>query len=485
MNFKLRNLVAATLAGSMLMGFGANAMADSTTDIVNALVAKGVLTEEEGALLTKGHDGEKQAAEDSAKKNKSKVVLADYINSVEPTGDIRVRYEGREAKGTGKTGADARQYLGRGRYAWHLGLKTTSDNDFFTEIRFASNSSARSPNVDFAPMNSNDGTNGKIKGAAFVDRAYIGWNATDWMTLIAGRQENPLYTTSLVWDGDITPEGFTEKFKYKMGDTDVFATLGQWWLKAKYDTTTTAGVTAVASDTVKVYPIQVGAHGQINDGSSYKVAATYYIYGNDNPTGPLGNFNPGNPASRNFGGATLIYGAAGTTGVNNLQVLEIPAEYNMMAGSLGMKVFGEYTHNFDGNARAVNTGDVALAQYGGQNNAYIIGVAVGSAPNLKTWEKGAKGMKKHDWAAKAWYQRVEAFALDANLIDSDIMNAQVNMEGVAARGDYMLSNNAFVSLIGAHAKRINDSIGTGYSVDTSNINTQTYNLLQADVTWKF
>jgi phosphate-selective porin OprO/OprP len=63
MTFKLKNLVAATLAGSMLMGFGANAMADSTTDIVNALVAKGVLTEEEGALLTKGREGETEAAE--------------------------------------------------------------------------------------------------------------------------------------------------------------------------------------------------------------------------------------------------------------------------------------------------------------------------------------------------------------------------------------------------------------------------------------
>jgi phosphate-selective porin OprO/OprP len=47
----------------MLMGFGANAMADSTTDIVNALVAKGVLTEEEGDLLTKGRTGETEAAE--------------------------------------------------------------------------------------------------------------------------------------------------------------------------------------------------------------------------------------------------------------------------------------------------------------------------------------------------------------------------------------------------------------------------------------
>ncbi|MGB2832647.1 MAG: porin [Methylotenera sp.] len=60
--FKHRSLIAATLAGSLIMGFGANAMADSTDDIVNALIAKGVLTEEEGALLMKGREGEKEAA---------------------------------------------------------------------------------------------------------------------------------------------------------------------------------------------------------------------------------------------------------------------------------------------------------------------------------------------------------------------------------------------------------------------------------------
>ena len=50
--------VAAAVTGALMFGFGLNAMADSTTDIVNALVAKGVLTEEEGALLVKGREGE-------------------------------------------------------------------------------------------------------------------------------------------------------------------------------------------------------------------------------------------------------------------------------------------------------------------------------------------------------------------------------------------------------------------------------------------
>jgi phosphate-selective porin len=72
MNVKLSKLVVAALASTSLMGFGGLAHADSTNDIVNALVMKGVLTEEEGALLTKGHSGETAAA----KKEKDTTVHA-------------------------------------------------------------------------------------------------------------------------------------------------------------------------------------------------------------------------------------------------------------------------------------------------------------------------------------------------------------------------------------------------------------------------
>jgi len=57
-SIKMRGVVAA-VSGALMFGFGANAMADSTDDILNALIAKGVLTEEEGALLLKGREGEK------------------------------------------------------------------------------------------------------------------------------------------------------------------------------------------------------------------------------------------------------------------------------------------------------------------------------------------------------------------------------------------------------------------------------------------
>ena len=82
MNVKLSKLVIAALASTSMMGFGGLAHADSNNDIVNALVMKGVLTEEEGALLTKGHSGETGAAKkekDTTVHAASKMNIRGYI----------------------------------------------------------------------------------------------------------------------------------------------------------------------------------------------------------------------------------------------------------------------------------------------------------------------------------------------------------------------------------------------------------------------
>ncbi|MEO1956496.1 MAG: porin [Methylophilaceae bacterium] len=58
-NFKSRS-VAAVISAALAINFSGIALADSTDDIVNALIAKGVLTEEEGFLLLKGRAAEKE-----------------------------------------------------------------------------------------------------------------------------------------------------------------------------------------------------------------------------------------------------------------------------------------------------------------------------------------------------------------------------------------------------------------------------------------
>ena len=59
MNFNKKLAVA--VSGAVLLMAGQFALADSTTDIVDALVGKGILTEEEGKLISKGHDSKKKA----------------------------------------------------------------------------------------------------------------------------------------------------------------------------------------------------------------------------------------------------------------------------------------------------------------------------------------------------------------------------------------------------------------------------------------
>jgi phosphate-selective porin OprO/OprP len=90
--------IAAAVTGALLFGFGANAMADSTDDIINALIAKGVLTEEEGALLQKGREGEKFGASkkpvNKEKDNMFSVESGDGNNSVALTGRMHFDVRG-------------------------------------------------------------------------------------------------------------------------------------------------------------------------------------------------------------------------------------------------------------------------------------------------------------------------------------------------------------------------------------------------------
>ncbi len=85
MQFIRKKLVAA-VSGAVLIMTGQLAFADSTNDLVEALISKGVLTEEEGKLLTKGHKGEIESERKKREKDwTSHIKLNGYVqNRVTP-----------------------------------------------------------------------------------------------------------------------------------------------------------------------------------------------------------------------------------------------------------------------------------------------------------------------------------------------------------------------------------------------------------------
>ena len=84
----IKGLVVSALA------FSVPVFSDTTEDLVNALVTKGILTEDEAAILTKKHAGETKARD---QKVKSKLSISKYLDEGKLYGDIRVRQEWRDA----------------------------------------------------------------------------------------------------------------------------------------------------------------------------------------------------------------------------------------------------------------------------------------------------------------------------------------------------------------------------------------------------
>jgi phosphate-selective porin OprO/OprP len=81
--------LAVAVSGAVLLMAGQFALADSTTDIVDALVSKGVLTEEEGKLITKGHTSAKDKQPVVKEKDGAfKLESANGNNSIQLTGRL-------------------------------------------------------------------------------------------------------------------------------------------------------------------------------------------------------------------------------------------------------------------------------------------------------------------------------------------------------------------------------------------------------------
>jgi polyhydroxyalkanoate synthesis regulator phasin len=470
--------LAVAVSGATLLMAGQIALADSTTDIVDALVSKGVLTEEEGKLISKGA---KSKSEADAKANKARVSVGSFIDNAKLYGDVRARYERRDQDNV-NTGLN--QEVNRSRYKFTLGAETTAGN-WYSDIAFAASSNGRSDNVTFGDGGLGTSTAGgdwgmsaKDKGAVYVKRAMIGWNPTPWLAVEAGRMKNPLYSVNaMVFDYDIVMEGAQEKLKYTMGNTDLFANLGQWVY-------TGGGVSAtndiVTSNQNLILAFQAGLRQNIVDGKvSAKMAISDYNY----TTGVKGGkaFRPsvGNAAPT----ATWWTDAQN---VNDLNIIDIPAEVNYMVSSnIGIKGYGEYAWNTMADRRraaAEGPGGIT-AGFDQDDSAWLLGLTVGSAKDLKAFE--GKKLAEGDWNINGWYQSVGTYALDPNSVDSDIFDGKINMKGYSLKAQYNIQDNVAFNFTGSWGKRKNSQYGTTYTKADLGINGDDFELYQFDVTYKF
>ena len=370
--------LAAISAAALIVITPVHAQSDSA--LLDALVKKGVLSNREAQDI----QAEDQKAYDTTAA--SKITLASSIKSITFYGDLRLRYEMRDgttpAGYTGNGGA----HLTAGdsedrnafRYRLRFGIKGTLYDNFFFGIRAATNPYYnRSGNVTFGAADG-AGPFGKAQNFLSLDQVYLGWHATEDLTLTGGQMPNPLYTSNMIWSDDLNPAGAAEQYDHHFADNlEMFATAAQFVYEAAAGNGITNGLGSDSSfNNTFLFAEQVGFKYNFNKDTFFKAGATIYTYsgtsGNSTATGTqtvsgLYTDSPVNISNAAFntttgaapgvvtgpgGGSAALTGAenrspsyfngpfvgaasaplSNVSGINDLAVVEVPMEFDFKIG---------------------------------------------------------------------------------------------------------------------------------------------------------
>jgi hypothetical protein len=447
--------------------------------------------------------------------------LSTSIAELELFGDARLRYEYRAGQtddnspldkpGNGVAGRDDWQERERERYRLRLGLRGTLLDDWFFGVRLETSQNPRSTNVTFGDDTSgsstatNNGPFSKVNDGMNVGQAYVGYRGFPDTTLMGGKMplNMVLVTTRMVWDEDINPEGLSEQWKhsFSFGSTggeaaasyskdgknvapvvaksepflklDLFANFAQFVyddsnpenpLGPRATTTANGETQRVPNTDAFLLAWQVGAKFNFPKTFYFQLAPTIYNYTGNGDTFNV-HFQGGDPLISNK--ASL---AQNQTGINSLLSYDMPWEMGVKINKLPLRVFGDFAVNFEADDRATAAGHPGK---GDQRYAYQVGVGIGQ---LK---------KKHDWEINAYWQHTDQYALDPNLVDSDLFEYRVNMQGPVVQAGYMLSDAVWFNVTWAYAWRSDDSLGTGGTGDIGINPIDQYQLFQANLNLKF
>jgi polyhydroxyalkanoate synthesis regulator phasin len=500
----------AFLSTCLLLAAGiAGRCQESRDPLLDLMIQKGMLTQDEAQKVRAEADALRTNALNQAMPPAdSKWNISQAIKNVELFGDIRLRYEQRQAE----TPPGDRLELDRGRAAVRLGLRGDLYDNFYFGLRIETSSNPRSPWITFG--GSSPGPFGKSNTGVAVGQAYLGWRLGDWLDVTAGKMPNPLYTTSMVWDPDLNPEGLAERLKHAVGNADFFVNFGQFLYQDNNPSYISGSLadSAVSSNTTPTFLLswQAGVNYRFSESVSAKIAGTLYQYiglvtnysGGGIGDTFIGESSYGGSASGTLNGLTTQNGISyNQIGVNHLLVVDVPFEVNFKISKLNARVFGDFAYNLEGNQRARDAQSALAAQsqlqlgqqpplvgYGPQTDdvkAYQIGFAIGNKDCLGLVNGSVA--KKHAWEFRTYWQHVEQYALDPNLLDSDFFEGRGNLEGIYAALAYGFTDNVIGTVRYGYASRINDKLGTGGSnLDIPSINPiERYQLLQLDMTVRF
>ena len=420
------------LAGVMVP----NAEGGDNRALLDKLVEKGIITQEEADDLLK------ESQNEFAGKN----AMSTALGGITLKGDLRLRYD--HTKDSDSEGSATND---RWRYRFRFGGEAQMKNGFKTGFRFATGGNDASSDIGSTNQTMDKGFGRDDFG---VDQAYVSWNSEsadlspgkEWsmdegFTIFGGKNPNwskrGWNVSKAFFDSDITPEGFETHYATE-GTLPLGLHFGAYFINGENS--------GASEDIVNMYMAQVTSAISFNETTKLDVGLGMYSVDDEALSGS-GHGKIGKEArvgnSSGIGYSPLFLdGKLGLKGIGN-----------------GVSLYTTYFNNQESQAS--------------KDTGYVAGIKYGSAKKAGTWE------------AKIEHRSIEADAAWEGLMHSDFgafgaaggsatgFGSGTNVEGYIVQGKYNLYENVQFALTWLHTESEDGTDGDDN------------NRFQADIIFKF
>lgn len=470
-----KRLCALALAGASLLAPTLLAQQDNGA-LLQALVRKKILTQQEAEEVRA------ELMREAAGSTAEKIKIRDSVTELSLYGDLRLRYQYDQRRTTlqppvsdsGSLFAGNGAQRSRERFRLRLNADFKLGANLFGGVQLQTGQAADSANQTFS--------GGFANYNIYISRAYLGWKALDGLTFIAGKQANPFYTTDLVWDGDVNPDGLVERVefhKFVSGKQPLELTLvaGQFFF---YDNNEDA-LGGDASTDVWLFAGQLIGSYSFSKDVKLTVAPGYMVYTAGRLTG-MQNETPFNNTD------TVVTGAS-----RNLSIITAPGDLSFKVADIKIKILWDFAYNTQGNKRGTEIygmkGDLRKVKNSkGETVGYTGASTLTSRDNI-AWLAGVQigeNKKKGDFSVFANYRQTGLTSVDPNLNDSDFAFGQLNTQGIKVGASYNLTDSCVIALTYYDARALRkDVIGGQATRDNKLAYLDSVKIFQADLNIKF
>ncbi len=419
------------LLGGVALGSATMAVAQDSGPLIDTLVKKGILTDQEG------EDLRVELLKDFGTTSPGKLDVSSAVTRLRIAGDARVRYQ-YDNEESNPVGAANDRDRNRYRYRVRLGFTADLGPKWTTALRIESANGATSTNADLgsATDNFSKDTDFAYFGQAYINYRDSGFLGSDSVDLRLGKLPHKFFNPGVngFWiDSDINFEGIAEEIVYSdvgIKGSTLSMRAGQFVLN---NNAANSGSTSAATTVFAVNPT-TGAITSTTTNSNPTVDPSMLLIGQVEYATKKFKVAPtivafAAPSDHDRSATTAALQASDTSVYTDLATVLVPFEYTMTLGAKPFAIYATYGFNIEGDDRARRlAGGVAPQPVDDDSEIYNAGVRYG--------ENRLPG----DYQLVAEYRHVGNGSYSSLLLDSDFNGGLLNGEGVILSGSYSLTS---------------------------------------------